>query len=320
MYSRVIKFLEASHCIYPLQFGFRKHHSTNDTLVNITENIRSALDKGKFACGIFVDLQKAFDTVDHVILLKKLEHYGLRGIGNAWFKSYLSNRSQFVSILGFNSTLKSILHGVPQGSVLGPLLFLLYINDLHDAIKYCMVHHFADDTNFLIFDNSLKSLQKKINIDLKLLCHWLNANKISLNTKKTEYILFRHQQKSINFELKLKLNGKKLYPSSFIKYLGIFLDENLNWKKHTSILSSKLRRANGALAKLRHFLPLNTLISVYYAIFNSHLNYGSQIWGQNQNYVTNRIFTLQKSAIRIISNVPRRTHTSLPKPKYLKTF
>ena len=228
---------------------------------------------------------------------------------NAWFKSYLSNRSQFVSILGFNSSLKSILHGVPQGSVLGPLLFLLYINDLIDAIKYCMVHHFADDTNFLIFDNSLKSLQKKNNIDLKLLCHWLNANKISLNTKKTEHILFRNQQKSINFELKLKLNGKKLYPSSFIKYLGIFLDENLNWKKHTSILSSKLRRADGALAKLRHFLPLNTLISVY-AIFNSHLNYGSQIWGQNQNYVTNRIFTLQKSAIRIISNVPRRTHTT----------
>ena len=219
----------------------------------------------------------------------------MRGIGNAWFKSYLSNRSQFVSILGFNSSLKSILHGVPQGSVLGPLLFLLYINDLHDAI------------------------QKKINIDLKLLCHWLNANKISLNTKKTEYILFRHQQKSINFELKLKLNGKKLYPSSFIKYLGIFLDENLNWKKHTSILSSKLRRANGALAKLRHFLPLNTLISVYYAIFNSHLNYGSQIWGQNQNYVTNRIFTLQKSAIRIISNVPRRTPTT-PLFQNLSTF
>ena len=135
--------------------------TTNDTLINITENIRSALDNGKFACGIFIDLQKAFDTVDHAILLKKLEHYGIRGIGNSWFKSYLGNRSQFVSISGFDSMLKSIIHGVPQGSVLGPLLFLLYINDLHDAIKYSMVHHFADDTNLLLFDNSLKSLQKK---------------------------------------------------------------------------------------------------------------------------------------------------------------
>ena len=190
MFSRIIKFLETSHCIYPLQFGFRKHHSTNDTLVNITENIRSALDKSQFACGVFVDLQKAFDTVDNTILLKKLEHYGIRGIGNSWFHSYLSNRSQFVSILGYNSSLKIIMHGVPQGSVLGPLLFLLYINDLHDAIKYCMVHHFADDTNLLLFDTSLKSLRKKINIDLKLLCHWLNVNKISLNTKKTEYTVF----------------------------------------------------------------------------------------------------------------------------------
>ena len=296
MYSRVIKFLEKSNCIYPL-------HSTNDTLINITENIRSALDNGKFACGIFVDLQKAFDTVDHAILLKKLDHYGIRGIGNSWFKSYLGNRSQFVSISGFDSMLKSIIHGVPQGSVLGPLLFLLYINDLHDAIKYSMVHHFADDTNLLLFDNTLKSLQKKINIDLKFLCHWLNANKISLNTNKTEYILFRHKQKSINFTLKLKLNGKKLYSSSYIKYLGIFLDENLNWKKHVSVLSSKLRRANGALAKLRHFVPHKTLTSVYHAIFNSHLNYGNQIWGQKQNSVTNRIFILQKSAIRIMSMV-----------------
>ena len=142
-----------------------------------------------------------------------------------------------------------------------------------------------------------------------MLCHWLNANKISLNTSKTEYILFRHKQKSVNFDLKLKLNGKKLYPSSYIKYLGIFLDENLNWKKHISVLSSKLRRANGALAKLRHFVPLKTLTSVYHAVFGSHLNYGNQIWGQKQNSVTNRILILQKSAIRIMSMVPRRTHT-----------
>ena len=197
MYARVIKFLEQSKSIYSMQFGFRKKHSTIDTLINITEAIRIALDTGKFACGIFVDLQKAFDTVDHNILLRKLDHYGIRGLSNSWFKSYLSNRKQFVSILGFNSIENVIKHGVPQGSVLGPLLFLLYINYLHVAIKNSLVHHFADDTNLLMVDKSLKSLQKKVNFDLKMLNHWLNANKICLNAKKTEYVLFHSNKNAI---------------------------------------------------------------------------------------------------------------------------
>ena len=190
VHERVYSFLEEYQCIYSLQFGFRKKHSTNHTLIDITETIRQALDNKKYACGIFIDLQKAFDTINHDILIAKLEHYGIRGIANDWFASYLKNRSQFVSILGFDSTTKPISHGAPQGSVLGPLLFLIYINDLNFAIKNCKVYHFADDTNMLNICNSHKKMQKLVNADLKILYDWLLANKISLNCDKTEIIFF----------------------------------------------------------------------------------------------------------------------------------
>ena len=131
VFSRMYKFLEEYNCIYSLQFGFRAKHSTNHALIDITEKIRNALDNKNHVCGVFVDLQKAFDTVNHNILLSKLNHYGIRGTANDWLSSYLSNRSQYVSITGFDSTCQKILHGVPQGSVLGPLLFLININDLH---------------------------------------------------------------------------------------------------------------------------------------------------------------------------------------------
>ena len=147
-YKRLSNFLDINNLIYSLQFGFRPKHSTTHALINLTESIRQSLDEGSFGCGIFVYLQKAFDTVDHKILLHKLGYYGIRGICNDWFKSYLSDRKQFVSINGYNSHLMPVDCGVPQGSVLGPLLFLIYINDLHKAIQYCKVHHFDDDTSF----------------------------------------------------------------------------------------------------------------------------------------------------------------------------
>ena len=142
-------FFNKNNIIYNLQFGLRQQYSISHALINITENKRKSLDDGNIGCRIFLDLQKAFDTVDHQILLAKLNQYGIRGVSNDWFKSYLSNRNQYVSINGYESGLAALNCGVPQGSVLGPLLFLLYINDLNQAIKFCKVHHFADSTNHL---------------------------------------------------------------------------------------------------------------------------------------------------------------------------
>ena len=164
MYKRLHTFLNKNNVIYNLQFGFRQQYSTSHVLINKTENIRKSLDDGNTGRGVFVDLQKAFDTVDHEILLEKLSHYGICAVSNDWFKSCLSNCNQYVSINGYGSGFSALNCGVPQRSVLGPLPFLLYINDLNQAIKLCKVHHFADDTHLLCLSNSIIKLNKLVKL------------------------------------------------------------------------------------------------------------------------------------------------------------
>ena len=160
-------FLENNNCLYAHHFGFRSNYLTNHALITITEKNKNALDNGKIACGVFLDLQKAFDTVDHQILHSKLEHYAIRRTPLNWFKSYLTNRRQFVIINNIQSETLFNEYGVPQGSVQGPLLFLIYINDLHSATNYSEVHHFPDDTNLLYSSKSLKDINRTINFELK---------------------------------------------------------------------------------------------------------------------------------------------------------
>ena len=173
-----------------MQFRFRAGHSTDHVLISLTETIKSSLDKNRFGCGIFIDLQKAFDTVNHDILLKKLEHYGIRGTDLSWFRSYLSNRKQFVSTDGHSSSLTNISCGVPQGSVLGPLLFLTYINNLQNSSQFLSFFLFADDTNIYCDSDNLQLLTKKINRELKKVKLWLDSNKLALNIEKTNFVLF----------------------------------------------------------------------------------------------------------------------------------
>ena len=189
MYSRLSKFLDKSDCLYKKQFGFRNSHSTSHALISITEEIRKALDNNEFSCGVFLDFQKAFDTVNHKILIDKLHHYGVRGVTLSWFELYLTNRIQQTIVNDTVSDRIEVTHGVPQGSVLGPLLFLIYINNLNEAIFHSIIHHFADDTNILFSHKSLKKINKYINHDLSQIVQWLRANRISLNASKREIIL-----------------------------------------------------------------------------------------------------------------------------------
>ena len=311
MYSRIYGFLTKKNLIYNKQFGFRSNYSTNHAIISLTEEIKSYLDSGHLVGGIFLDLKKAFDTINHGILINKLYRYGFRGISNKLLQSYLENRKQYVSVNGHDSDLKDVLCGIPQGSTLGPLLFLIYINDLRFCLKKSKANHFADDTCIIYSSKNKKDLETSMNNDLASVSEWLKANRLSLNVSKTKLLFFHSKKKRINQdEIKIKLDGNTLPPTDYTNYLGMHFDVNLSWDTHINKLSSKLARANGIISKLRHFVPKNILISVYYAIFHSHVLYGCSAWSLSTLKNIQTINILQKKCLRIINFKPFNSHTN----------
>ena len=311
IYSRIYDYLVENNLIYDKQFGFRSTYSTNHALISITEKIKSLLDKGLYVCGVFIDLEKAFDTVNHVILCDKLNLYGLRGNVNKLIKSYLSNRKQFVSINGSDSELKDLSCGVPQGSSLGPLLFLIYINDFRLCLSQTESGHFADDTFVLCSGKKLKSIETTINTELKHVVKWLRLNRLSLNSDKTELIFFHSKRRNFNYhDISIKFDNTKLIPVDCVKYLGMYIDKYLSWDSHINQLCSKLSRANGIISKLRHNAPIHTCLQVYYAIFYSYLIYGCNIWGLTTEENLNKIIILQKKCLRIMTFSDYNSHTN----------
>ena len=178
--------------------------------------------------------------------------------------------------------------------------FFIYINDLHKCVKHATPYHFADDTNLLLTNKSIKKINKYINHDLSSLVNWLRANKISLNTNKTELIIFKSKHKILTKHLNFRISGQKITPTNSIKYLGIKLDESLSFDQHINDISAKLSRANGMMAKVRHYVNFETLINIYHAIFGSHLRYACQVWGQTKTKSLCKLKTLQNRAMRII--------------------
>ena len=317
MHKRIYAFLKDCNILYPLQFGFQENNSIDHALISLTEEIRSSLDNRRYGCGIFLDLQKAFDTVNHGILLNKLEHYGIRGSVLDWFKSYLSERRQFVSINGSSSSLMTTTCGVPQGSVLGPLLFLIYVNDLPNVSKQLKFYLFADDTNIYCDGDTLTNLAKIVNKELKSVKRWLDVNRLSLNISKTNYIIFHSTTMKIPEDISIKIGRKHLTKAKYVKFLGLLLDENLSWKFHLSELSKKLARTCGIFFKIRSLLPINTLILVYNSLFLPFLQYGVIVWGQTFTSYLEPLILIQKKIVRAIAHQRPLSHT-LPIFKSLK--
>ena len=226
---------------------------------------------------------------------------GLRGNVNKLIQSYLTGRKQFVSINGKDSEIKDINCGVPQGSSLGPLLFLIYINDFCFCLSQTETGHFADDTYLLFGNKKLKTIETVMNTELKRVTTWLRLNRLSLNEGKTELIIFHSKRNIPQSDISIKLNGKKLTPVDSVKYLGMYIDKHLCWDTHIFHLSKKLSRANGILSKLRHNAPRSVCLNVYYALFYSHLIYGCNIWGITTVENLDKIVKLQKKCVRIIT-------------------
>ena len=300
MYQRLYRFLEIRELLFNLQFGFRSGHSTDHALVCLTESIKSSLDNNRFGCGIFIDLQKAFDTVNHNILLRKLEHYGMCGNSLKWFESYLNDRKQFVSVNGHSSSTCSITCGVPQGSVLGPLLFLIYMNDLPNSSKLLTFFLFADDTNIYFESNDLTKLTKTVNKELKKVKTWMDCNKLALNIDKTNFVLFHAPKKKLTDLIPLKFGKKDIKRTKYAKFLGVLVDEHLSWKYHTCELHKKLSRTTGLFFKLRHWITLPTLVCLYNSLVSSFLNYGIIVWGLTFDTYLTPLFILQKKILRCI--------------------
>ena len=264
--------------------------------------------------SVFIDLKKAFDTCNISILVKKLEHYGFRGISSKWFSSYLNERTQYVEINGEKSSLKEITHGVPQGSVLGPILFLLYINDLPNAIEI-FSSLFADDTIFVNSNKDLKTLEESTNIQLERAKIWFQSNKLSLNISKTKYIVFRtNRMANVNPEFKITIGDREVERigndcnlKSF-KFVGVHLDENMSWEHHINHVINKISSSNYALNQLKKFVPISIRKTIYNSLVKPHIEYAITCWGNSKCEGMKRLVTKQKQAIRNVANAKFNAH------------
>ena len=301
IYTRIYSFLQSQGILHKNQFGFRKSYSTSHAVNYSVKIIKDSIQKKNHVLGIFIDLSKAFDTIDHNNLLVKLNRYGIRGNANSLIKDYLSNRFQYTEVDGEKSELLALSYGVPQGSVLGPLLFLVYINDIANCSDLGIFVLFADDTNIFVEGSTEQEAYQKGNCLLKLVKEYMLLNKLHMNMSKCCYIHFK-PNKTIehNPSNYLSLDGVPIKKTSTAKFLGVTIDEQLTWDPHVTALRHKLGYASSILNKIRDSVPNELHCDLYHTLFESHLTYCISVWGGAPSCTTDRLFTSQKHCIRIL--------------------
>lgn len=315
--DRLTKYLEKFNLLTPRQFGFRPNFSTELALIEFSDQIKNFIDNGCWAAAIFIDFTKAFDTINHTVLFSKLESFGICGLALTLLKSYLHDRTQVVQFSDAISQPTTINQGVPQGSILGPLLFLLYINDLPGCLNNSDCVLYADDTTIFAGDRNLNTLTMQLNQDLASITSWCNDNALHINATKTCFMVFHTHHKQTHLVPSINLDNHVIYPSNSTTFLGVVLDSQLKFNKHVLSLAKKIGFGIRVLIKSRHYFQQHVMMSLYYAFIHSHLTYCLPSWGNTYETHMAHLQHLQNQAVRLITFNPVQS-SALPLYRNLK--